>query len=118
VFDLDRVREIRGLAVFGIDSDEQAKSAAAGFREVRPQLEQIEGRGLPRCGMPPIELSEPAHLLQKFQQFNFGSHHSIGALLPQFTCHRVVRNVKDKFRCNDFFQSVAGEIPLGSFECF
>ena len=35
------------------------------------------------------ELSEPAHLLQKFQQFNFGSHHSIGALLPQFTCQKV-----------------------------
>ena len=116
--DLDRVRDICRLAVFEIDRDEQAMSAAAGFCEVRPQLEQIEGRGLPRRGMPPIEFSEAAHLLQKFQQFNFGSHHSIGPPLPQFTCHGIRAKGQRQIEVRDFLQSVAGEIPLGSFTGF
>lgn len=66
VSDLDRVRDVREVAIFQIDRDDQSEFGAAGFREVRPQLEQVERGGWAGRRMPAIELSEAAHLLQKF----------------------------------------------------
>ena len=83
VIDFDRMRKVGGVPE--IDRHDEPAFGPAGFREVRPELQEVERRG-PGRRRPASKLGKATHLLQEFHQFNLGSHHSILKLLLQFTC--------------------------------
>ncbi len=91
--------------VFQINCDDEPAFGMAGFRDVRPQLQQEERRRL-RGWITPAEFSEAAYLLQELHHFYFGSH--VG--LDLATAVHVPRE-NENHCCSGIRHR---EIPLGS----